>query len=55
MKAAVLGMLKRGIKVTVVKDAIMGVDVNSGDSLRAIEEMEKEGAVFATTSDVIQE
>jgi len=45
VKHTVLDGLKRGYRVYLLEDAVRGVDVNEGDSLRAIEEMVKAGAV----------
>jgi len=45
VKSAVLGLLERGIEVTVVRDAIAGVDEKSSDE--ALQEMEEKGAVIA--------
>ena len=44
VRASVLDALKSGLKVTVLKDAIAGVDVQPGDSARAITEMRDAGA-----------
>lgn len=52
VKAAVLGMLKMNIKVTVVEDAIMGVDEKTTND--AIKEMKENGAVFKRTDEVIK-
>jgi nicotinamidase/pyrazinamidase len=46
VKHSVLDALRLGFDVTVVEDAIRGVDVNPGDSERAIEEMKAAGADF---------
>jgi nicotinamidase/pyrazinamidase len=51
VKAAVLGMLKMGIKVIVVADAIMGVDKKT--TFEAIQEMINKGVIFKTTKEVI--
>lgn len=44
VKATVLDALKLGFDVALIRDGIRGVDVNPGDSERAIEEMKKAGA-----------
>ena len=44
VRASVLDALKSGLTVTVVEDAIAGVDVRPGDSARAITEMRDAGA-----------
>lgn len=51
VKAAVLGLLERGYKVTVVEDAISGVTPET--SLTALDEMKLAGAKFAPTSEII--
>lgn len=45
VKATVLDGLKLGYEVYLLSDAVRGVDVNPGDSDRAIEEMASAGAV----------
>jgi len=55
VRATTLDALKKGFKVTVVSDAVRGVDVNPGDVQRAIEEMKQAGAEFKTSDEVIQE
>jgi nicotinamidase/pyrazinamidase len=52
VKNTVLDALRLGLDVTVVEDAIRGVDVSPGDSERAIEEMKAAGADFATADEV---
>ena len=51
VKAAVLGMQKRGIQCYVVKDAIKGVAPDT--TKLALEEMAEAGAKFVTTDDVL--
>jgi nicotinamidase/pyrazinamidase len=46
VKASVLDALSAGLKVTVLQDAVAGVDVHAGDSSRAIDEMRRGGASF---------
>lgn len=48
VRATVLDALKEDFKVTVLVDAIRGVDIKSGDSANAMKEMEKAGANKAT-------
>jgi nicotinamidase/pyrazinamidase len=55
VKAAVLGMQARGIQCYVVEDAIKGVDVNPGDTEKAILEMKQAGAKFVKTQSVLEE
>jgi nicotinamidase/pyrazinamidase len=47
VQQSVLGALGEGLEVTLLEDAIAGVDVTAGDSARAVEEMRRRGA--ATT------
>jgi len=49
VRATVLDALRLGFRVVLVKDAIRGVDLKSGDSQRAIEEMIREGAKIKTS------
>jgi len=44
VRASVLDALKSGLTVTILQDAIAGVDVRPGDSARAITEMRDAGA-----------
>lgn len=44
VRQTVLDALKQGFGVTVLLDAVKGVDVNTGDSRRAIDEMIEKGA-----------
>src|SRR4030042_4448071 len=52
VKAAVLGMQKRGIKCYVVKDAIAAVSPDTGE--KSLEEMVKSGAKLITTKEVLE-
>lgn len=52
VKAAVLGLLKRDIKVYIVKDAIKGI--NEKDSQQAIQEMLSKGAKLTTVEKIEQ-
>ncbi len=49
VRATVLDGLKQGFKVVLIKDAIRGVDLQPGDSQRAIEEMARLGAEIRTS------
>jgi len=53
VKNTVLDARKLGLDVVVVEDAIRGVDVEPGDSERALGEMEAAGARLATSDHVI--
>jgi nicotinamidase/pyrazinamidase len=53
VKQSVLDALRQGFDVTVVDDAVRGVDVNAGDSERAFEEMEAAGADRASSAEVL--
>jgi nicotinamidase/pyrazinamidase len=48
VKHSVLDALAAGLRVTVLTDAIAGVNVHPGDAQRAIEDMRAKGAVFET-------
>jgi nicotinamidase/pyrazinamidase len=52
VKNSVLDARRLGFDVTVVEDAIRGVDVDAGDSERAIEEMKAAGARFARSAEI---
>lgn len=53
VKATVLDALKEGFHVVFLEDASKGVDVNKGDSERAIKEMVEKGAEKATISQIL--
>jgi nicotinamidase/pyrazinamidase len=53
VKQSVLDALRQGLDVRVVEDAVRGVDVQPGDSERALEEMEAAGAKRTTSSEVL--
>lgn len=53
VKHSVLDALRSGLEVTVLADAIAGVEVNPGDSTHAIDEMRAAGARFATSEDML--
>jgi len=50
VRSSALDALRFGLGVTVLTDAIAGVDINPGDSDRALEEMRQAGARFCTVS-----
>jgi len=50
VKQTVLDATSRGLRVTVLTDAITGIDVHPGDSARAVDEMRAAGANLATSS-----
>ena len=52
VRATVLDGLKQGFKVTVLMDAIKGVDIKPEDSANAIKEMERTGAGKTTLKDL---
>ena len=52
VKNSVLDALRRGFDVTVVEDAVRGVDVEPGDSERALRNMEEAGAHLARSEEV---
>lgn len=53
VKNTVLDARREGLEVTVVKDAIRGIDVEPGDSERALEEMRRAGADFTTSEELL--
>lgn len=52
VKNSVLDARGLGFEVVVVEDAIRGVEIEPGDSERAIEAMREAGAVFATGAEI---
>src|SRR3972149_811365 len=52
VRATVLDALKAGFSVTLLIDAIKGVDIKPGDSAKALEEMEKAGADKTSLKDL---
>ena len=53
VRQSVLDASKTGFRVTVLTDAVAGVDLNPGDSAKALEEMRAAGAKMATTQEVV--
>lgn len=49
VRASALDGLRAGLRVTLLEDAVAGVDVTPGDSTRALDEMRGKGAALATT------
>jgi nicotinamidase/pyrazinamidase len=54
VKNTVLDAVREGFDVTVVTDAIRGIDVKPGDSERAVEEMMGAGAEIVTSEELLQ-
>lgn len=52
VKSTVLDALRLGFEAVLLEDAIRGVDVEPGDSVRAVGEMVTKGALKATISEV---
>lgn len=55
VRSSVLDARKVGIEVTVLTDAIAGVDIAAGDCVKALEEMGRAGATFRTTDEAIHQ
>ncbi|MEO8291102.1 MAG: bifunctional nicotinamidase/pyrazinamidase [Gaiellaceae bacterium] len=55
VKNTALDALREGFDVTVVEDAVRGVEVNAGDSERALEAMERAGAQLEVSSEILRE
>lgn len=53
VKNTVLDARREGFDVTVVEDAVRGVEVEPGNSARALEEMERAGAHLATSREIV--
>ena len=54
VKNTVLDAVREGLEVTVVKDAISGIDVKPGDSERAVEEMLLAGADLVSSAELLE-
>jgi nicotinamidase/pyrazinamidase len=54
VKNTVLDARRLGLDVTVIEDAVRGVDVAPGDSERALEEMERAGAAICSSQEVLK-
>jgi nicotinamidase/pyrazinamidase len=52
VKTTVLDALRFGFDVVLIDDAVRGVDVNSGDSAAAINEMQSSGAVISRLREI---
>lgn len=53
VKSTVLDALREGFRVTVVSDAIRGINVHPGDSARALDEMRAAGAQVRTSAEIL--
>ena len=51
---AVMGLLRKGVKVFVLRDCIRSVDINEGDGERALKEMVDKGAALITVDEAIE-
>lgn len=54
VRASALDALKHGYEVIVLTDAIRGVDLQPGDSERALQEMQSAGAHLMTTAEALR-
>jgi len=54
VKNTVLDAVREGFAVTVVEDAVRGIDVKPGDSARAIEEMKAAGADVVSSGELLE-
>jgi nicotinamidase/pyrazinamidase len=55
VKNTALDAVREGFGVTVVTDAVRGVEAEPGDSERALEEVEVAGALLATSAEVLDQ
>jgi nicotinamidase/pyrazinamidase len=55
IRSSVLDALSAGYEVTVLVDTIAGVDINPGDSEKAMKEMRLAGASFCTAGEVLRQ
>lgn len=54
VRQSVLDALRAGFQVTLLTDAVRGVEVHPGDSARALAEMKEAGAAFRETVEVLE-
>ena len=54
VRASAIDACKEGFRVTVVEDAVRGVEVERGDSERALEDMRAAGARIAGSAELLQ-
>ncbi len=55
VRSSALDARRAGLEVTLLTDAIAGVDINSGDSENALNEMKQAGVIFRTIDDSIRQ
>jgi nicotinamidase/pyrazinamidase len=55
VRASVLDALKGGHAVTVLTDAIAGVELTPGDSAQALDDMRRAGALFCSTDEMLSQ
>jgi len=55
VRSSVLDGRKAGLEVTVLSDAIAGVDITPGDTEKALEEMCRRGARFCTVDELFRQ
>ncbi|HIJ87372.1 MAG TPA: bifunctional nicotinamidase/pyrazinamidase [Desulfuromonadales bacterium] len=55
VRASVLDAKKAGFDVTLLTDAIAGVDISAGDSEKALEEMGRAGVRFCTSHEAVRQ
>ena len=53
VRASAIDARREGFEVTVVEDAVRGVEVNPGDSERALQDMRDAGARIASSAEVL--
>ena len=53
VRASAIDACREGFEVTVVEDAVRGVEVNEGDSARAFSDMKEAGARIASSDQVL--
>lgn len=54
VRSSVLDALRLGFSVTVLTDGVAGVDVQPGDSARAVAELGRAGAQFCTVDELLE-
>jgi nicotinamidase/pyrazinamidase len=53
VRASAIDACREGFQVTVVEDAVRGVEVNDGDSERALADMREAGARIGTSDEIL--
>lgn len=55
VRSSALDALRAGYSVTLLVDAVAGVDITQGDSEKALDEMKQAGAAFCTSDEAVRQ